>query len=71
MDKLLSADAGIVSAFEQAIAADEGFALAHIALARTLQVQGRGSEIKAPLERGVALATGTTSREQSHIAIFQ
>ena len=70
MDRLLSADAGIVAAFEQAVAADQGFALGHIALARTLQVQGRGSEVKLPLERGLALAAGTTVREQSHIAIF-
>jgi hypothetical protein len=71
MDRLLSADAGIVAAYEQAVAADEGFALGHIALARTLQVQGRGSEVKAPLERGIALAAGTTEREQSHIAVFE
>jgi hypothetical protein len=71
MDKLLSADAGIVAAFEQAVAADEGFALGHIALARRLQVRGRGSEIKAPLEQGLALAGGTTTREQGHIAIFE
>ena len=71
MDRLLSADAGIVDAFEQAVAADEGFALAHVALARTLQVQGRGSEVKAPLDRGLSLAAGTTAREQSHIAVFE
>lgn len=71
MDKLLSGDAGIVAAFEGAVAADEGFALGHIALARTLQVQGRGSEIGAPLERGLALAADTTPREQSQIAIFE
>src|SRR5579859_6429056 len=71
MDRLLSGDAGIVAAFEKASAADEAFALAHIALARTLQVQGRGGEVKAPIERGLALAAGTTAREQSHIAIFE
>src|SRR5262249_18059161 len=46
------------------------FALAHIALARALQLLGRGAELKAPLERALALAAGTTMREQSHIAIF-
>jgi len=71
MDRLLSADAGIVAAFEQAVAADRGFALAHVALARTQQVQGRPGEIKAPLQRGLALAAGTTIREQSHIYIFE
>lgn len=69
-DLLLSAGAGAEAAFRDAIAADEGFALAHIALARTLQIQGRGGEVKAPRERAVALAAGTSPREQSHIAIF-
>lgn len=71
VDRLLSGDAGIVAAFEEAVAADQNFALAHIALARTLQVQGRGSEINAPLERGLALRAAGTPREQSHIAIFE
>lgn len=70
VDKLLSAGTGIDQAFRDTIAADEGFALAHIALARTLQVLGRGGEAKAPLERALALAPATTAREQSHIAIF-
>lgn len=70
VDKLLSAGSGIDQAFQEAITADEGFALAHIALARTLQLLGRGGEAKAPLERALALASATTAREQSHIAIF-
>ncbi|WP_426409244.1 tetratricopeptide repeat protein [Bradyrhizobium ganzhouense] len=70
VDKLLSAGTGIDRAFRDAIAADEGFALAYIALARTLQVLGRVGEAKAPLERALALAPATTAREQSHIAIF-
>jgi hypothetical protein len=70
VDRLLSADAGIESAFRDAVAADEGFALAHVALARTRQVLGRGGEAKAPLERALALSARTTQREQSHIEIF-
>lgn len=70
VDRLLAADAGIENAFRKAIAADDNFALAHIALARTLQVIGRGGEAKAPLDRAIALAGSTTAREQSHIAIF-
>lgn len=70
VDRLLGADAKIEDAFREAIAADEGFALAHIALARASQVLGHGAEVKAPLERALALAAGTSEREQSHIAIF-
>lgn len=70
VDRLLSASAGTETAFQQAIAVDDGFALAHIALARTLQVQGRGPDAKPPLARAKELAPGTTAREQSHIAIF-
>ena len=69
-DHLLSANAGTETCFRQAIAADDDFALAHIALARTLQVQGRGPEAKVPLARARELAPRTTAREQSHIAIF-
>jgi len=71
VDLLLSASAGTEAAFRAAIDADEGFALAHIALARTLQILGRGPEVKAPLARAVALKAGTTAREQSQIAIFE
>lgn len=71
VDALLSANVGSEERFRAAIAADEGFALAHIALARTLQVYGRGGEVKAPLARALELAPGTTPREQSHIAIFE
>ena len=71
VDALLSANVGSEDGFRAAIAADEGFALAHIALARTVQVYGRGAEVKAPLARALELAPKTTPREQSHIAIFE
>jgi hypothetical protein len=70
VDRLLSADAKIDDAFRKAIVADDGFALAHIALARTHQLLGRGAEVKAHLARALALAAGTDEREQSHIGIF-
>jgi len=70
VDRLLGADAKIEDAFRAAIPADDGFALAHIALTRASQVLGHGAEIKAPLERALALTVGTSERERSHIAIF-
>ena len=70
-DALLSANVGAEEAFREAIAADDGFALAHIALARTLQIYGRAAESKAPLARALELGPRTTERERSHIAIFE
>ncbi|MCW5737769.1 MAG: tetratricopeptide repeat protein [Enhydrobacter sp.] len=70
IDSLMAATAGTDTAFAEAIAADEGFALAHISLARAKQLLGRGHEAKAPRARALELAAGTTPREQSHIAIF-
>jgi hypothetical protein len=70
MDEMLSAGAGTEAAFRQAIAADDGFAAAHVALARTLQILGRGNELKTPLERARQLAPGATARERSQIHIL-
>lgn len=70
VDRLLGGDANIEDAFRTAIAADDGFALAHIALARAFQLLGRGTEVGVPRERALALAAGTSKREQSHIAIL-
>ena len=70
-DALLSANVGAEEAFREAITADDGFALAYIALARTLQIFGRAAESKAPLARALELSPHTTERERSHIAIFE
>jgi tetratricopeptide (TPR) repeat protein len=70
VDSLLAATPGTDRAFADAVAADEGFALGHISLARAKQLMGRGHEAKAPRARALELAAGTTPREQSHIAIF-
>ena len=71
VDALLSANPDPEASFRAAVAADEGFALAHIALARTVQVYGRAGESKVPLAHALELAPKTTPREQSHIAIFE
>ncbi|MBS0523910.1 MAG: tetratricopeptide repeat protein, partial [Proteobacteria bacterium] len=70
VDSLMAATPGTDAAFAEAVAADEGFALGHISLARAKQLMGRGHEAKAPRARALELAAGTTPREQSHIAIF-
>lgn len=71
VDLLLSAGVGTEEAFREAIAADDRFALAHIALARTLQILGRGPDVKVPLARAKALSAEMSPREQSQIAIFE
>lgn len=71
VDSIMAAAPGTDAEFARAIAADDNFALAHVALARTKQLLGRGHEAKAPLARALELAPGTTPREQSQIAIFQ
>ena len=67
LDRFLAARAGVEAAFEAAIEADDGFALAHLALARVRQAMGRGEDRLAPLARARELAGDTTVREQAHI----
>ena len=63
LDRFLAARAGVEAAFEAAIDADDGFALAHLALARVRQAMGRGEDRMAPLARARELAADTTARE--------
>src|SRR5262245_66641190 len=67
VDRLLSANAGAEAAFDLAIAADEGFALAHIGRARSLQLQGRGADAREAAGRARALTAGSTPRERRHV----
>ena len=67
VDEFLAAGPGGESAFREAIAADEGFALAHLALARQLQMLARGTEMKDALAQAKELAVGVTVRERSHV----
>jgi len=68
LDYALAAEAPAEACFREAREADPGFALAHIAEARTLQVRGRMKEALAAMETANAVAAGATTREQSHIA---
>jgi tetratricopeptide (TPR) repeat protein len=67
VDLALSANHGAEEAFRRAIACDEGFALAHVALARVLQVQAQGAEAKAAAARARSLAPPLPHRERSHV----
>src|ERR1700675_4970029 len=67
VDCLLSANAGADAGFDRAIAADPGFALAHIGRARSLQLQARAAEGRDAAGRARALVTGGTARERGHV----
>src|SRR5215470_14689111 len=68
VDLLLAAWTGAAEAFEQAIAADPDFALAHIARARihTFYQQGDVARKKAALARELVARNGS-ERERSHV----
>ncbi len=65
--RLLTANAAVESALGEAIALDPGFALAHAALARQLQLYARAAEARAAAERARALAAPLTERERGHV----
>jgi hypothetical protein len=66
VDLSLSANHGAEEAFRRAIACDEGLAVAHAALARTLQVAHKPAEAKAAAKRARELAETLPPREKSH-----
>lgn len=68
VDRVLLAVAGADRAFEEALAADPGFALAAIGLARTHQLHGRIPEAQAAGARARALTGGLSRRERQHVA---
>jgi tetratricopeptide (TPR) repeat protein len=67
LDLTLSQQYGAEEQFTQAIEADEGFALAHAALAFTLMIRVAVPEARASAERAKALTSGVTRREKQHI----
>jgi len=67
VDASLSANHGAEEQFRRAIACDEGLAVAHAALARTLQVQHQPDEAKAAAARAREVASSLPHRERSHV----
>ncbi len=65
--KFLGAEPGVADAFQTAIDADEGFALAHIGLAREMQLRAQPDRVRESLTRARELAPGLSARERSHI----
>lgn len=69
-DLLLTVYPGAVEAFDRAIAADRGFALAHAARARGLQLQSDVAGAKESIAAAQILTAGLSARELSHIDVF-
>ena len=61
---------GALAAFDRAIAADPGFALAHAARAHLLLERGDAAAARAAMATAKSLAAGLSEREASHVAFF-
>jgi tetratricopeptide (TPR) repeat protein len=61
---------GAIEAFDRAIAADPGFALAHAARAHALLERGDATAARASMASANSLTAGLSAREKSHIAFF-
>jgi hypothetical protein len=70
VDLLLSAYPGAESCFQEAINNDPGFALAHAALARHLQIYARTPEAKNALAVARQRVAGASARERTHVHIL-
>lgn len=65
--RLLTANAGVEALLDEAIALDPGFALAHAARARQLQLYARAAEAREAAERARTLAAPLGERERGHV----
>jgi tetratricopeptide (TPR) repeat protein len=70
VDLLLTVYPGAASCFDRAIAADPGFALAHIGKARTFQLAGNLAAMRESLAAALSFGAGASARELSHINVF-
>jgi len=61
---------GAIEAYDRAVAADPGFALAHAGKAQILSRQGDVAAARAALAAAKGMAATLTERERSHIAFF-
>src|ERR1700756_1228998 len=62
---------GALSAYDRALAADPGFALAHAGKAQILLREGKVADAGAPRAAACAVAAGLPAREASHIAFLE
>lgn len=69
-ERLLTHYPGAIEAFDRAIAADPGFALAHAGRAQVMMREGKGAAAQAALAEAQALGAGLSAREASHLGVF-
>ena len=69
-DRYLSMYPGALAAFDQAIAADPGFALPFVAKARVQQLRGDVVAARESMAAANEVASGRPPREASHLAFF-
>jgi len=67
-DLALTLYPGAVEAFDRALAADPGFALAHAGKAQVLMREGKAVAARAALAEAKGLAAALPAREAGHIA---
>lgn len=69
-DLTLTLYPGAIEAFDRALAADPGFALAHAGKAQVLMREGKATAARAALAAAKDVAAGLPAREASHIGFF-
>ena len=67
LDRLLSQNAGAHTKFEEAIALDDGLAMAYGGLAVWYMQRAQPVEARSNIQRALALAAGITRRERQQL----
>ena len=71
VDLLLTVYPGAAAAFDRAIAADPGFALAYIGKGRAHQLASNGAAMRESFAAAEALRDAGSDRDRSHIEVFR
>src|SRR3954451_23764289 len=61
---------GAIASFDRAIAADPGFALAHVAKPHLLLERGEAAAARESIAMAKSLAAGLSEREAGHVGFF-
>lgn len=70
-DRALTFYPGAIEAFDRAIAADPGFALAHVGKAGVLMREGKVAAARAAMAAAKAVSAGLPARDAGHLAFFE